>query len=66
MSTLKNIEAIDELTRAMKTQNYLNCLKELHNMLFIDDIEYKDRMRSVLKANGMICNEKFWDRGITD
>lgn len=66
MSTLQNIEAIRDLNRTIKTQNYLNCLRELHNMLFIDDIEYKDRMKSVLEANGMICKEKFWDRGISD
>lgn len=62
--TKDQIEAFEELNRSLRYRNYLFCLKEIHDMGFIDDIEYKDYMKTALSNQHFKCTEKFWNRGI--
>ena len=57
-------KTLDEIAKYLRHKNMLFCLKEIHEMGFMDDIKYRDCMRDIVKQEGYICNQGFWTKGI--
>lgn len=56
---------LDDIANYLKHRNMLFCLKEMHEMGFMDDIKYRDCMRDILSKEGYICTQGFWTKGIS-